>query len=739
VYLWRDRVLGAEHARTKEIVQVLALLYGRTGRFATARALLADLLRRISAEADPDLAIRARRDIATWAAMEGEAAAALDLMQQAYVAARARYSDAALQTVGIAIDYGWLLLRAGEPQQACELLAPARERAPAANGLREFAEAGLARCLLARAAPASADTERALALLRAAAATADELVGADNPRALVWQSMLAGAELRAGQRAQAKQRLAQFVERAERNRASLAAGSSTRDSTFGLWIAENDSMAGYRTLALLHAQDGELDAALRVAELARDRQLRDRFAQRRWMQLPADLPEAAQLGRLRAQRQRLDEALALADVRARVRLEAERIGVVDAIDRLERALAHRFPQAAGTLAPTVSALQERLGPDTALVAYQHAGDTWWLTLIDAHAAAVLPLRDGADLAVAARAWARSMRGEPVRLWALDDGRWALAYVRPARAVARVPIEAAARRLGAALFGPLAERGVAAHRLIVVADDELVGLPLDALPLDARRTPAVVRYEIAYAASFGGWIELRGRGRRARWPRDLLALGAVDEADAVPERDIARELQPPGAWAALPFAREEILRVAASFPRARVRTLLGRSANKAALASASRSGELAGYRYVHFATHAVAEPEFPERASLVLAAEAPDRNVDLTAAEFAGLAMNAELVVLSACDTGVGRYEQGQGLLGFAFAALAAGNRGAVLSLWPVADDTTAHLMARFYAHLRAGLAPAAALAATKREMLRAPDARLRDPRVWAAFLLYGDP
>jgi CHAT domain-containing protein len=100
-------------------------------------------------------------------------------------------------------------------------------------------------------------------------------------------------------------------------------------------------------------------------------------------------------------------------------------------------------------------------------------------------------------------------------------------------------------------------------------------------------------------------------------------------------------------------------------------------------------------------------------------------------------MNSELVVLSACDTGVGRYEQGQGLLGFAFATLAAGNGGAVLSLWPVADETTARLMARFYARLRAGVTPAAALTATKREFVRSPDARLRDPRVWAAFLLYG--
>jgi len=734
VYLWRERVLGSNHPRTNETVQLLALLFGRVGRFGTARALLEHLLWRIDPASDLELTIRARRDLATWAAMEGEPSAALDLMGHAYQAARERFSDTSLQTVGIAIDYGWLLLRAGETSRACELLAAASQRAPAANGLREFAAAGLARCLLARSTVTAPDTDRALGLLADAVATATELVGADNPRALVWQSMLAGAELRAGRRAQAKQRLIEFVHRAERNREALAAGSAVRDSTFGMWIAENDSMAGYRSLALLHAQDGELDDALRVAELARDRQLRDRFAERRWLQLPARLQERATLRGLQAQRQRLDEAIAVADVAPRVRLEAERIGVADAVDRLERDLALQFPQAASPITPTVAAIQARLGSDTAMVAYQHAGDAWWITVIDPRSVRILPIRDGANLAVAARAWARSVRGEPVRVWVLADGRWTLSYVRPSGAVARVPLDVVANRLGAALFDPLAQP---AHirRIVVVADDELIGLPLDALRLGADKTLAVMRYEITYAASFGGWIELRDRSPRHGWPRDLLALGAVDDSSA--ERPAASHVAATrNGWEPLPFARSEIAQIAQAFAPARVRTLLGATASKEALAAASRSGELAGYRYVHFATHALVEPAFAERAALVLAPMA-GKDAYLTATELAGLAMNSELVVLSACDTGVGRYEQGQGLLGFAFATLAAGNRGAVLSLWPVADDTTARLMARFYARMRQGLSPAAALTATKREFARSPDPRARDPRVWAAFLLYG--
>jgi hypothetical protein len=736
VYLWRERVLGPRHPRTNETVQLLALLYGRTGRFGTARALLENLLGTLDPASDLDLTLRAKRDLATWMAMDGEPSAALDLMRDAYEGARARFSDTSLQTIGIAIDYGWLLLRAGDAARACELLESVRPHAPPANGLREFADAGLARCLLAQPALRSADAERALDLLRDASAAATRLVGDDNPRALVWQSLLAGAELRAGRRAEAKRLLEAFVYHAERNRAALAVGSAVRDSTFGLWIAENDSMAGYRTLALLHAQDGDLDEAMRVAELARDRQLRDRFAERRWVRLRADVPEAVALRDLQAQRQRLDESIAVADVAQRVRLEADRVGVADAVDRLERDLAARYPEEASPLTPTVAAIQARLGDDAAMVAYQRAGDTWWITLVERNRARGVPIADSGNLAAAAHAWARWFRGEPVRVWALPDGKWVLAYVRPQQAVARVPIEVVAQRLGAALFGSL-DLNPSIRRLTVLADDELVGLPLDALRIGPNGPPALMRYEMTFAASFGGWLALRDRAAAHAWSRDLLAVGAIDTRDetgsaaAVAQTGVLRD-----TWAPLPFARREIDRIARYFPRERVRVLLDRSASKAAILAASRSGDLARYRFVHFATHGRVEPAFAERAALILASRDAG-TAELTATELAGLDMNAELVVLSACDSGVGRYEQGQGLLGFAFAALAAGNRGAVLSLWPVADVTTADFMAHFYGRLRAGHSPARALAETKRAFLFSPDRRRSDPRVWSAFLLYG--
>jgi CHAT domain-containing protein len=86
---------------------------------------------------------------------------------------------------------------------------------------------------------------------------------------------------------------------------------------------------------------------------------------------------------------------------------------------------------------------------------------------------------------------------------------------------------------------------------------------------------------------------------------------------------------------------------------------------------------------------------------------------------------------------VGRYEPGQGLLGFAFAALAAGNRASVLSLWDVADDLTERFMSSFFERLKRGMRLSTALGATQREFARDPNPRIRNPASWGAFVLYG--
>lgn len=492
----------------------------------------------------------------------------------------------------------------------------------------------------------------------------------------------------------------------------------------------------------MHAQDAELESALRISELARDRTLGDLFADAEWRRTRLPAGERGRLDAVIDRIQDFDERLAVSgDIVDRVRLEAERTLAVAERGRVERELRDRLHlDEAAPRPPTLDDLRERLPAGTALVSVLHSGETWWaLVIARGLPARFVPLADP-DLGVAASAWVRRLRGEPVRAWPLAGDRLSISDVRPGGATGAYLSEAAlGQRLAQGLFLPLARAAAPARRLVFVGDDELVGVPLQALPDGAGLV--LDRFAISYAPSLSTYARWLAPARQRTYARDLLAVGAVDDPPfAAPETDdpIVAGVQ----FAAdhpLPFAREEIDGIVALFDGRRATAWTGKDANKTALRQASRSGALLDYRFVHFATHAWAQADQPESSAIVLAGAGGDLPTQraLTAAELAGLHMGSDLIVLSACDTGVGPFQHGRGLLGLAYAGLAAGNRAELVSLWPVADDTTARFMQDLYRRLRTGTEPVQAVAAAQRALRRSADPRRSDPRAWAPFVLYG--
>jgi len=645
------------------------------------------------------------------------------------------------------VNYANALIRIGNTNTACPILKKTLEAQTLqkANNLwaNEYTRISLGECLLQDEGPQHTDTS--IELLSDALSNLSAGGREFSSNLLFALATLARAELASGHRGDAKTTLTRLVDRSEISRLQKLRGLAVRDTAFFTWIDgfsfSGYQLLGYRELALLHAEDGELERALRVSELARDRTLGDQFAEQQWLRDVAPEDARRRLEPLDESIQDLDERLAVApDLMERVRLESERTGVVAQRGRLEREL-----RAAGLrgeddfVPPTLDLLREHLDGRTALVSVTHSGGTWWALVIRRDAPArFVPFADP-DLGRAAAAWVRRLRGEPVRAWPVADGRLVLDDLRPAGATGGfLSTSALAERLGRALLDPLAAAAGNARHLVFVGDDELAGVPLQALPLG--KGLAIDRYDISYAPSLSTYARWQN-APAARHPRDLLAIGAIDyPRHAGPQGDDMAALGLEfAADHPLPRTGAEIAAIGAQFPPGRQRLMAGAAARKTELRAASRSGELAGYRYVHLATHAWADPERPEASAVLLASdgsEAP-RQVVMTAAELAGLRMNSDLIVLSACDTGAGHFEHGRGLLGLAYAALAAGNRAAVLSLWPIADDSTAPFMAHFYARLARGNDPVAALAATQREFRGSPDARLADPGSWAAFVLYG--
>jgi CHAT domain-containing protein len=187
---------------------------------------------------------------------------------------------------------------------------------------------------------------------------------------------------------------------------------------------------------------------------------------------------------------------------------------------------------------------------------------------------------------------------------------------------------------------------------------------------------------------------------------------------------------------LPFSRLEAEGIlAAASPR-----LTLKATDFIANRETATNGELANYRYVHFATHGILNSEHPELSGIVLSlVNEQGQPVDgfLRLHDIYNLNLPADLVVLSACQTGLGREIRGEGLVGLTRGFMYAGAPRVVASLWKVDDAATAELMKRFYAAmLKNNLRPAAALRRAKVEMWK--QKRWQAPFYWAAFELQGE-
>ena len=271
-------------------------------------------------------------------------------------------------------------------------------------------------------------------------------------------------------------------------------------------------------------------------------------------------------------------------------------------------------------------------------------------------------------------------------------------------------------LARAVLWPLLARPLSA-RTSVIPDGSLALVPWDALPVPDGDL-VVDRTVVATAPSAGVLVALRRRPPPGAGRPAFAGFSAPDDALGTP----------------VPATRTEVRRIAALFPADHpgdVVTYLGDDATRKAVVDAAP-----GRRYLHFATHGILNDVNPLYSGLVVAAEPPAGGDLLAAHELLGLALDADVVTCSACESGLGPVRPGEGLVGLSRVLLAAGARAVVLTLAPVRDTTTARLMPRFYAHLLGGLPPAEALTAAKRELRRTkPSFAVRS--TWAPFVVVG--
>jgi len=269
-----------------------------------------------------------------------------------------------------------------------------------------------------------------------------------------------------------------------------------------------------------------------------------------------------------------------------------------------------------------------------------------------------------------------------------------------------------------------------EQLVIIRDGQLHLVPFDAL-LDHDNHYLVESRTVVYSPSATSFFLLRTTAQPKHSAQTVLAVGGVPYDRSNLTQSAVTRGYSSTALSNLPGSREEALVAAAAFPSRSRMLLLGDSATESAFKKASN------HRVIHLAVHAIADETQPERAALVLLSDpAHDEDGFLQASEIVQLPLNADLVVLSACDTAVGPLEGQEGISTLSRAFLLAGARTVVSTLWSVQDETTLYLMKIFYAELNRKKRVPDALAAAKLKMLKTFGAKAA-PYYWAGFTVEG--
>jgi CHAT domain-containing protein len=294
-----------------------------------------------------------------------------------------------------------------------------------------------------------------------------------------------------------------------------------------------------------------------------------------------------------------------------------------------------------------------------------------------------------------------------------------------------------------LLAPVAD-AVADKDLIIIPDAAIHYVPFDALLTEAvdaeggirdyRTLPYLLREKnVSYIYSATFFQQTMHRQRKTA-PRDLLAFAPVFGEEAMGPQN--RETGP------LPASRDEVEGIDALFGTrygwferwfgGKTEVLLTGSATEDRL----KTREAALYRYVHLATHGFVDEKEPGQSGLALAQGGRSEDGLLHLGEIYNLNLNADLVVLSACETGLGQLARGEGIIGLTRGFLYAGAANVLVSLWKVDDTTTAQLMQDFYVDLLADFPKTTALRRAKLRLIE-KHPRFARPYYWSSFILIG--
>lgn len=512
-------------------------------------------------------------------------------------------------------------------------------------------------------------------------------------------------------------------------------------------------------LMAMHRQEpsaGQDIAALEVSERARARSLLDLLGEAR-----ADIREGVSAALLERERSLQRQLSTKAQQQIRLLSGKPTVEQAQVAAREIEALMTEYELVEGHIrstSPRYAALtqpeplgvrtiqREVLDPQTLLLEYWLGEEGSFLWAVTATSVASFELPKRAQIEDAARRVYRLMSSRPGP--GMSDGD----YAEAAAGLSRMLLSPVANLLGA-------------KRLLIVPDGALQYISFASLPepsaADDQR-PLLADHEIVSAPSVSVLAVLRretaGR-KRAKGTVAVLADPVFDPGDprirhnragqtsssgqgasaAVWERSASNVgmLSSGGVIPRLAFTRREALAILKTAPAGEQMQALDFAASR----GTATDPKLGQYRFIHFATHALINSEHPELSGILLSMvneRGEPQDGFLRLHDVYNLNLPADVVVLSACQTALGKEIQGEGLVGLTRGFLYAGAERVVASLWKVDDVATAELMRRFYSGILGTerLRPAAALRAAQLAIFK--QKRWKDPYFWAPFLLQGE-
>jgi CHAT domain-containing protein len=483
--------------------------------------------------------------------------------------------------------------------------------------------------------------------------------------------------------------------------------------------------------------------------------------------------------RLNASAQRQMQLLSGSYSEAQASAIAEEIQtLIKNLQQVETEIRQTSPHYAALLQPRALTLKEIqtqvLDPDTLLLEYSLGEERSYVWMVTSSSITSHELPKRAEIETAARRFYDLLNARNTRVKRETNEQRA---VRVAQSDAEIPVAAAS--LSQMVLAPVA-RELGNKRLVIVADDVLHFIPFGALPVvsggasstnrQRRATrPLIEDHEIVNLPSASTLAVIRGEvAGRNRAPKSVVALAdpvfMKNDERVKKDKDALKKVPKPDNEAAareesidrqlvkatedtgvaseglyvprLPGTRQEAEQIVAMVPTIERRLALDFAASR----DTATSAELSQYRYVHFSTHGLLNSVHPELSGLVFSLvneRGETQDGFLRAHEIFNLKLSPEVVVLSACQTGMGKNIRGEGLVSLTRGFMYAGAPRVIVSLWGVSDWGTTELMVRFYhGMLKEGMRPAAALRAAQVSLMN--DKRWASPYYWAPFILQGE-